>query len=186
LIAILKSLKKVNMTKNDINPMPVYFDRYINLVDDVDISTALQQSLDAIGRFPLDKWNALGDRVYAPGKWTIKDVLQHIIDTERIFAYRALRFARHDKTLLPGFEENDFAHAAEANTRSLDALLEELTTLRQSTLQLFRSFTGDMLLRTGTAFKSDISVLAIGYTLAGHQLHHLNVLEERYYPLLDA
>lgn len=172
------------MKRSDINPMPVYFDRYINLVADIDLVAAIQQSLDDIGRFPLDKWIALGDRVYAPGKWTIKDMLQHIIDTERIFTYRALRFARHDSTILPGFEEDDFANAAQANARPLEDLLAELTTMRQSSLQLFASFTDEMLQRTGKAFKSDISVLAIGFTLIGHQIHHLNVLAERYYPLL--
>jgi DinB superfamily len=172
------------MKRNDINPMPVYFDRYINLVADIDLQAAIQQSLEDIDNFPLDKWTALGDRVYAPGKWTVKDMVQHIIDTERIFNYRALRFARNDNTLLPGFEEDDFANAAQANARTLADLLAELKTLRQSSLQLFGSFTDEMLQRTGKAFKSDISVLALGFTLLGHQLHHLNVLTERYYPLL--
>jgi hypothetical protein len=183
MLPIFAALKKQNEKKR-INPMPVYFDRYINLVDDVELGVAMQQSLAAISDFPLDKWAALGDRVYAPGKWTIKDMLQHIIDTERIFAYRALRFARNDKTTLPGFEEDHFANAAGANNRPMADLLAELQTLRLSTLQLFGSFTDEMLLRTGAAFKSDISVLAIGFTMVGHQLHHLNVLEERYYPLL--
>jgi DinB superfamily len=173
------------MKRSDINPMPVYFDRYINLVADIDLVAAIQQSLNDIGRFPLDKWTALGDRVYAPGKWTIKDMLQHIIDTERIFTYRALRFARNDSTVLPGFEEDDFANAAQATARPLEDLLAELTTMRQSSLQLFGSFTDEMLQRTGKAFKSDISVLALGFTLVGHQIHHLNVLAERYYPLLE-
>lgn len=174
------------MKRSDINPMPVYFDRYINLVADIDLLDAIQQSLDEIGRFPLDKWKALGDQVYAPGKWTLKDLLQHIIDTERIFTYRALRFARNDSTILPGFEEDDFANAAQANGRSLDDLLAELTTMRQSSLQLFASFTDEMLQQTGKSFRSEISVLAIGFTLVGHQIHHLNILAERYYPLLEA
>lgn len=174
------------MKRSDINPMPVYFDRYINLVADVPLNEAMQQSLTDIDNFPLDKWTALGDTVYAPGKWTVKDILQHIIDTERIFAYRALRFGRNDKTVLPGFEENDFAEEALAKGRTLEDLIEELKTLRQSSMQLFASFTDDMLQRTGTAFNSTISVLAVGFTLIGHQIHHLNVLKERYYPLVDA
>jgi len=172
------------MKRSDIHPMPAYFDRYINLAADIDLKEALQQSATDIDNFPLDKWTALGDKVYAPGKWTIKDILQHIIDTERIFTYRAMRFARNDKTTLPGFEENDYAEEAHANNRLLEDLLAELKTVRQSTLQLFTSFTDEMLQRTGIAFKSTISALALGFTLVGHQIHHLNVLEERYYPLL--
>jgi hypothetical protein len=86
------------MKRSDINPMPAFFDRYINLIADIELNVALQQSLEAAENFPMDKWKALGDRVYAPGKWTIKDMIQHITDTERIFAYRALRFARKDST----------------------------------------------------------------------------------------
>jgi hypothetical protein len=164
--------------------MPAYFDRYINLAPDVELGQALQQSLAAIDSFPLDKWKALGDNVYAPGKWTIKDILQHIIDTERIFSYRALRFARNDSTKLPGFEENDFAAAAGANSRTLDALVEELKTVRRSTILLYASFTDDMLKTMGATVAATISVLAIGFTIIGHQQHHINVLEERYYPLL--
>lgn len=172
------------MKRSDINPMPAYFDRYINLVADVSLNEAMQQSLTDIDNFPLDKWTALGDNVYAPGKWTVKDILQHIIDTERIFTYRALRFSRNDKTVLPGFEENDFAEEALAKGRTLEDLIQELKTVRQSSMQLFASFTDDMLQRIGTAFNSHISALAVGFTLIGHQIHHLNVLEERYYPLL--
>jgi DinB superfamily len=173
------------MKKSDINPMPAYFDRYINLAADVDVNTALQQSLEAAENFPMDKWRALGDMVYAPGKWTVKDMIQHITDTERIFAYRALRFARKDSTKLPGFEENDFAAAAGANARGLEDLVEELKQVRRSTIALFASFTGEMLQTVGATFSASLTPLAIGFTIAGHQQHHLNVLEERYYPLLQ-
>jgi uncharacterized damage-inducible protein DinB len=173
------------MKRSDINTMPAYFDRYINLVADIDINAAMQQSLEAAENFPMDKWKTLGDRVYAEGKWTIKDIVQHITDTERIFAYRALRFARKDSTKLPGFEEDDFAAAANANARSLEDLVEELKQVRRSTMLLFASFTDEMLQTTGATFSTTLSVLAVGFTLIGHQQHHLNVLEERYYPLLE-
>jgi hypothetical protein len=173
------------MKRSDINSMPAYFDRYINLVADVELNVALQQSLETAENFPLDKWRALGDRVYAEGKWTVKDMIQHITDTERIFAYRALRFARKDSTKLPGFEENDFAAAANANARSLGDLVEELKIVRRSTMMLFASFNDEMLQTAGATVSASLTPLAIGFTIIGHQQHHLNVLEERYYPLLE-
>jgi hypothetical protein len=172
------------MKRSDIQLLPEYFDRYINLADDIELIDALQNSLDDLEKLPVDKWNALGDRVYAPGKWTIKDIVQHITDTERIFSYRALRFARNDSTKLPGFEENDFAREANAAQRSLTDLIDELKIVRQSTIAMFSSFTDKMLQQKGPTFKADISVLGVGFTAVGHQLHHFKVLEERYYPLL--
>lgn len=172
------------MKRSDIQPLPEYFDRYINLADDIEVIDALEKSLDDLNKLPMDKWNAIGDKVYAPGKWTIKDIVQHITDAERIFSYRALRFARNDSTKLPGFEEDDFAKEAKASRRSLTDLIDELKLVRRSTIAMFTSFDNEMLQRTGPTFKKDISVLGIGFTTAGHQIHHFNILEQRYYPLL--
>ena len=171
------------MRRSDIQPLPEYFDRYINLADDIELIDALEKSLDDLNKLPVDKWNAIGDKVYAPGKWTIKDIVQHITDTERIFSYRALRFARNDSTKLPGFEENDFAREAKASQRSLPDLIDELKLVRRSTIAMFASFDDKTLQRKGPTFKKDISVLGIGFTTVGHQIHHFNVLEERYYPM---
>ncbi len=173
------------MKRSDINPMPAYFDRYINLVDDIELTAALEQSLRVVENFPMDQWKALGDRVYAEGKWTIKDIVQHITDTERIFAYRALRFARKDSTQLHGFEEDDFAAAANAGRRSLEELVEELKAVRRTTIMLFASFTDEMLQFMGSTYSSTANALSIGFTIIGHQQHHLNILEQRYYPLLQ-
>jgi hypothetical protein len=172
------------MKRSDINPMPAYFDRYINLVADVDLHTALEQSLTAVENFPVDTWKSLGDNVYAPGKWTVRDIIQHITDAERIFAYRALCFARKDSTRLPGFEEDDYATAANAGARSLEDLLEELTLVRRSSIALFGSFNAAMLQTMGSTTSASITPLAIGFTIIGHQQHHLAILQERYYPLL--
>jgi DinB superfamily len=172
------------MKRSDIQPLPEYFDRYINLADDIELPDVLQKSLDDLDELPLDKLNALGDKIYAPGKWTVKDMIQHITDTERIFSYRALRFARNDSTKLPGFEEDDFAREANATQRSLTDLLDELKMVRRSSIAMFASFSDEILQRTGPTFKKDISVLGIGFTTAGHQVHHFNILKERYYPLL--
>ncbi|MBD2701344.1 DinB family protein [Spirosoma sp. BT702] len=173
------------MTRSQLNPMPVYFDRYINLCDDVTLPEAIQTSLDELDQFPLETWKALGDKVYAPGKWTVKDILQHLIDTERIFGYRALSFARGESQRMPSFEEDVYALAAQSSTRSMESLVDELRTVHLSFLSLMKSFTPDMLQKAGMGFKGEYTVAAIGFCMPGHQRWHMNVLKERYYPLLD-
>ena len=117
---------------------------------------------------------------YAQGKWTLKEVIQHIIDTERIFCYRALCFARNDKTSLSGFDQDVFAYNDNANDRNYFDLLDEMDILRKSSIQLYKSFSSVALLRIGVASDRNISVRALGYLFSGHQLHHLNVLIDRY------
>jgi hypothetical protein len=123
------------------------------------------------------------DFAYADGKWTIREMLCHVMDAERIFCYRALRFARNDKTPLSSFEENDYAPQANASGRSLQKIASEMVHLRASTIDLFESFTPEMLVRKGTASGKEISVVAIGFIVAGHETHHRKILLERY---LDA
>jgi len=117
---------------------------------------------------------------YAEGKWTIKDIVLHMMDTERIFAYRALRISRGDKTPLPGFEENDYVPFAFANSRSIESLLAEYENVRKATISFFESLNEDQLLFLGTASNTAISVRAIGFIITGHQNHHLRVISERY------
>ena len=117
---------------------------------------------------------------YAEGKWTIKELMQHCIDAERIFNYRALRFARNDKTELKGFEQDDFNEMANANDRDFRELLAEFHAVRTSTIVLYRSFTNEMLQRIGTASGNLMSVRALGYLTVGHLNHHLKVFQERY------
>lgn len=167
--------------------MPAYFDRYINQVpDDLDIVPAIQKSILDVYQLDKDKINALGDRVYEPGKWTIKEILLHIADCERVFLYRALRFARKDATVLPGFDENLFTENSGANDRSLESLLEELVAVRQGTLAFYKNLTDGQLLSTGHTFNTELSVLSVGFTIVGHQIHHFRIIEERYFPLLSA
>ncbi len=172
------------MKKSALPHPPTYFDTYIDQVPDVELSEAFQQSVAALDTLDLAKLHALGDRVYAPGKWTVRDIFQHIADCERVFAYRALRFARNDKTALPGFDENLFAQYANANHRSLEDILAEVRSVRESTRLLFNSFDEDALRRTGLMFKSELPVLAVGFVAVGHQNHHLRIMEERYFPLV--
>lgn len=162
------------------NEYPNYFLKYINLSGDVNLQEELEICLHKFIKFvqniPLDKF----DYRYAEGKWTIKEIIQHIIDTERIFAYRALRISRNDKTLLPGFNENDYVDNSFGNLRSIQDLLTEMSVVRHATLSLFKSFSQEQLLRIGTVSDKQISVRAIGFIIIGHQKHHQMIFEERY------
>jgi len=173
------------MLKSALPFVPEFFDRYINQTDDVAMLTMLERAQDELQNFAWDKLEALGDRVYAPGKWTGADIIQHMIDTERILSYRALCIARGETTNLPSFEEDDYAANAKGNQRSLEDLKTEFLALRNSTLHLFRSFSDVMLLRTGTTSGRPMSTLALGFIVAGHQRHHFRILEERYWGILE-
>lgn len=172
------------MKRTELNPMPNYFDRYINLADDVEAMDALHISLKELETAPLDKWKALGSRVYAPGKWTVNDLLQHLIDTERVFTYRALSFARGDEQRMLGFDEELFARNAQTENRTVDDLLDESLLVRKSSIALFNSFSKDTFNIVGKTYNSELSVAAVAFILAGHQRWHFKVLEERYFPLL--
>jgi uncharacterized damage-inducible protein DinB len=156
------------------------FEKYISILGDVHLTEELEISVHEFIKFvqniPMDKF----DYRYAEGKWTIKDIIQHLIDAERIFSYRALRIARGDKTPLPGFEENDYAANANAVSRSIQELLTEMAVVRQSTLSLFKSLSTPSLERSGTMSGKEISVRALGFLIIGHQKHHQKVFKERY------
>lgn len=171
------------MKKSALPRNPSYFDTYINQVGDIELSAAFEQSIEAIEALDLDLLARIGEQVYAPGKWTIKELLLHITDAERVFAYRALRFARNDKTPLPGFDENAFVAHSAANKRSLMDLLEELRCVRESSQLLFGSFDDAALAHTGVMYNVELPVLAVGFTLIGHQTHHFQVMQERYFPI---
>ncbi len=168
------------MKKSHINQDPSYFDKYIDLVPDIELSEAIDQYGSDYYKAALPSLQSLGDKVYAEGKWTIKQIVQHLIDTERIFQYRALRFARRDNVLLPGFDEDQFAKAADVSKRKLEDLLDEWKAVNASGKALFASFTGEDLQSKGVAFNSNISVLSIGFIMAGHAIHHMNIISERY------
>ena len=165
--------------KNEYAP---YFEQYIQLIDTK--HTSILENLEnlqnefnnLLGNLPLEKQQFS----YAEGKWTLKELIQHIIDTERVFCYRALCFARNDKTELPGFDQDIFVKNDNSNERDFDELLEEMETLRTSTIQLYKSFTDEALLRVGIASGNKMSVRALGVLFAGHQKHHINIIKERY------
>lgn len=153
---------------------------YIAAVKEDDLIVGLEkgfgQMVSFMEQIPADKL----EYRYAENKWTIKDILLHLIDAERIFAYRALRIGRGDKTPLAGFEENDYVPNALANNRTLESLLIEFQFVRNSTLCLFKSFSEEQLAYLGTASENTISVRAIGFIISGHQNHHFKIIEERY------
>lgn len=146
----------------------------VELIEELEI--CLHEFIRFVQNIPMDKF----DYRYAEGKWTIKDIIQHVIDTERIFAYRALRISRNDTTPLPGFEENDYVENTKANKRGIQDLLAEFSAVRYATLFLFKSFSEEQLKRMGTASGTAISVRAIGFIIIGHQKHHQNIFQERY------
>ncbi|MGL6269497.1 MAG: DinB family protein [Chitinophagaceae bacterium] len=159
---------------------PPFYETYVKLVQEENLLTAfsnsfqqLKQDLSLIG---IDK----AEYAYAPGKWTVKQLLQHAIDTERIFGYRALCISRTEHQSLPGFDENVYAEKANAKNRHLKDLKEEMLTLRLSTIQLFQSFDTEMINRSGLSNQKTISVLALGYIIIGHWRHHAGVLQDKY------
>lgn len=172
------------MIRSQLLPMPEYFDRYINMTDDVTVNEALHMSMHELENAPIESWVSLGNKVYAADKWTIKDILQHLIDTERIFCYRAVAFARGDKNVR-SYDEDEYAKNSNALSRSVEELKEEMIAVRRSSIYLFNSFTDAMLAKTGHGFKGEYSVHAIGYILAGHQRWHFKIIEEKYMPLIN-
>lgn len=120
------------------------------------------------------------DYRYAEGKWSIKELLLHVIDTERIFQYRALRIGRNDQVEMHGFDQDDFIEYAEADKRTIQSLIDEFIAVRQASITLFGSFSDEALVRIGKASSNMISVRALGYLTSGHQMHHQRVFEERY------
>lgn len=165
--------------------MPPFYEDYIWEVENVDILKALEAYDVIMEDDALQKCNMLQDAVYEEGKWTIKEIFQHIIDNERIFSYRALRFARLDKNVLPGYDQNLYIPQMRTDRKSVNTLAIEFNLLRRANIMLFKEFPNVLLKRTGFIDKVEISVLAIGFAMVGHQKHHANVIKERYFPLLD-
>ncbi|WP_092467980.1 DinB family protein [Winogradskyella thalassocola] len=158
-----------------------YYKPYIEATNkDLGIVEGLKQNLDDMVSFYSNIPQGKHSYAYAEGKWTIKDILLHTIDTERVFAYRALRISRQDKTPLAGFEQDDYVVHANAEKRTMDSLLEEYRAVRQATITLFSSFDTDTLLFIGEASGFPVSVRAIGYIIMGHENHHLEIINERY------
>ncbi|MBF9222302.1 DinB family protein [Hymenobacter sp. BT662] len=163
-----------------------YFGTYINMVPEgTDPLAALRSQPQEIHAVFAGLSEAQTEQGYAPGKWTLKEMLLHQIDTERIFTYRALRFARGDSQNLTGFEQDDYVPYSGANARPLASLLAEYDAVRAATVALAESFTEEQLNRRGTANNGPVTVRALLFITAGHELHHLRIIRERYLPSLQ-
>jgi hypothetical protein len=163
---------------------PPYANMYIKLLpDDGLLLKHLYDNFVAAKELILSLPEEKLNYTYAANKWTIKEILVHIIDDERIYAYRALRFARNDKTELSGFEQDDYALYSGANERSIENIFEEYEAVRNSTIALFNGLPGDSFLRSGTANNNKATVRALAYHIAGHELHHIKIIKEKYLQL---
>lgn len=156
------------------------FSTYINKVTAQDLLTGLQENQQLVEKKMLALSEEQLNFKYQVGKWSIKEVIGHIIDTERIFAYRALRFARKDKTPLPGYDEVLYGDTSNAGQRDIQKLIVEFSAVRQATILLFESFNEEMLEESGIASNFEISVRAMGFAILGHYIHHLQIIDERY------
>ena len=157
-----------------------YYGRYISLVPEGDVlqtlSSQLEETLSLLGGIS----EARAGYRYATDKWSIKEVIGHVVDSERIFAYRVLRFARNDKAPIEGFDQDEFAQNSAFDERTLADLVEEFDHVRRANLLLFRSLSDEALSRHGIASEVDVSVRALIYIIAGHERHHMEVLKTRY------
>lgn len=157
-----------------------YFKTYTNKVEGNDgLKTLIDLRPSTINFFKKlseKQWNSR----YAEGKWSIKEAMLHVIDTERIFAYRALRVARHDKTPMMGFEQDDYIPYNYADSRTAESIIEEYESVRNSTITLFKNMNDEALGFVGTASENAISARALMFMIAGHEIHHLNIIKERY------
>lgn len=172
-----KEIKIAAIAKHD---FAEYFINYINLVTEENVLQALKSSHKEMKHLISFLSEEQGNSAYAKNKWTIKELLIHSMDTERIFCERALRFARKDKTELPGFDHDVFVLNSNANHRTLKDILKEYKSIRKSTILLFKNFTPEMLEHGGVANGNKLTVLSIGYIISGHELHHLNVIKAKY------
>lgn len=157
-----------------------YYTQYVQKLQGENVLEFLEKGLIEVNDLMASLTEEKLQSAYAEGKWTIKEVLQHIMDTERIFCYRALRFARNDKTELPGYEQDDYAPFSGANERNSMEMLREYNAIRQATITMFQGFSNEMLERVGVASGSNMSVRAIAHVVAGHENHHMSVIKERY------
>jgi uncharacterized damage-inducible protein DinB len=153
---------------------------YVELVSGKDIMKTLEEQFDEVEQFfnsiPQDK---AGFR-YNEGKWSIREILGHMSDTERIFAYRALRISRKDRTALPGFDENEYVRYSNFDKQTMSDLLEHFLFIRKSTIAMFKTMDEEMTKLSGTVNNNQVSVRAIAHIIAGHAQHHINIIKERY------
>ena len=175
-----QTMAEARIPKPEPGEHDAYFSTYIDRVEEGDLLDNVERQASEVAELFGDLSEAQGEYRYAPNKWSIKEVLGHLIDTERVFAFRALWIAREGPVGLPGFEQDDFVRNADSDRRSMKSLVAEFVHLRKSTLDLLSSFDEADWEQTGVSSGIPLSVRAIGYILVGHVRHHQEILEERY------
>ena len=172
--------KTATITKPERSEYNEYYEKYVSLIDDADLLGTLEEQIretrDLFAGFPEER----GSHAYADGKWTVKEVISHLLDGERIFAYRLLRIARGDETPMEGFEQDGYIENSHANERSFSDLLCEFGELRAANMRLMLSMDDSDWQRAGTASGSPVTARALAFIMAGHVRHHLNIVQERY------
>jgi uncharacterized damage-inducible protein DinB len=161
-----------------------FYETYVSLIPGKDILATLEAQHVQMMQLFAGRSERDGNFRYAAGKWTVKEVLGHVIDAERIFTYRALRFARADQKPLQSFEQDDYVRVAGSRERTLGDLTEEFALVRGASIALFRSLREEAWERRGVASNNEVTVRALAYITAGHELHHRRILEERYFPAI--
>jgi len=174
------STPQTKLAKPGADEYPPYYEKYVSLIQDVDVVATLGKQLDATRTLLGSIDEVKADSRYAPDKWSIKEVVGHLIDGERVFAYRAMRFARSDVSPLAGFEQDDYVLNGDFDARTLADLAEEFEHLRRSNIHFFRGLSDAAWARRGTANDSEVSVRALAHIIAGHEVHHVEILKTRY------
>jgi hypothetical protein len=169
------------MNRPETSEYQSYYGKYISLVQGDELTETLDQQLNDSLAMMRRISEAKSLHRYEPGKWSIKEVLGHLIDSERIFTYRALRFARNDHTALSGFDQDPYVSEANFDTRPWSELVAEFEHVRRSTILFYRGLKAEARMRFGLANNAPITVRALGYVIAGHELHHMRILREKYF-----
>ncbi|MGC1473400.1 MAG: DinB family protein [Psychroserpens sp.] len=170
-------MTKDDLSKGEYNP---YYQNYIEKAGSVKLHEGLKANADLTVSFLESIPEHKFEYRYEDGKWTVKEIMQHLIDTERVFTYRALCIARKDKTLFPGYDQDQYVVSCEANLRSYSSLINEYKAVRLATSVLFESFTRPMLTEIGTASSSNLSPRAVAFIIIGHENHHCQIIKDRY------
>jgi hypothetical protein len=171
------------MKRSDIKEFPEYFEYYIKLVDDIELADAFDKSLKQIDDLDIAQLKRIGLKVYADGKWSVNKIIQHLTDWERIWCYRTLVFARNEGTVPEGLEQNIMADNSNADGLPIEQLIAEFRAVRFATKAMFDTFNRQILETNCKFYKYEMSILAMGFNIIGHQLHHFKVIKERYFPL---
>ena len=169
------------MTRPYLSDFPTFYQGYVDTIDSDNIIETLREQKDSTTTFFERVSDEKADYAYAEGKWTVKEVLGHMVDSERIFVFRALSFARDEEQSLPGFDENTYVPAGKFGDRTLQSLIDEYTSVRKATLTFFSNLREEDWTKTGIANNGNFTVNSLAYIIAGHNEHHLKILAERYF-----